>query len=64
MLSAGSGEGDATQSERLDQIATRYYGHPALWRVLALYNNLADPLTLDPDLVLRIPPLDVVENAL
>lgn len=64
VLSAGTGEGDSTQSERLDQIATRYYGHPALWRVLALYNDLPDPLTLDPSLVLRVPPLGLVEEAL
>ena len=45
------------QTERLDQIAQQHYGHPALWRVLALYNGIADPLHLEPGLVLRVPPL-------
>lgn len=41
--------------DRLDQIAAQVYGDPAYWRVIAMYNDLADPLRLTPGEVLRIP---------
>ena len=43
--------------ERLDQLASRYYGDPSLWRVLARYNNIADPNQIPPGTTLRIPPV-------
>lgn len=52
--------GEMPDTERLDQIAQRYYGHPAMWRLLALYNDIADPLRLDPGTVLRVPPLNAL----
>jgi Contractile injection system tube protein len=51
--------------ERLDQIAQRYYGyygHPALWRWLAVYNGIADPLHIAPGFLLQIPPLSILEG--
>lgn len=49
-------------AERLDEIAARYYGEPGLWRVIAVYNGVADPLQVPPPQVLRIPPIDVVRG--
>lgn len=46
--------------ERIDEIATRYYGDPGLWRAIAQYNGIADPLRIPPPKVLRIPPLALV----
>lgn len=46
--------------ERLDQLAFRYYGHlgdPALWRWLAIVNDIIDPLHISPGTPLQIPPL-------
>jgi hypothetical protein len=52
--------GEDQPGERLDEIATRYYGEPGLWRVIAVYNGIADPLQVPPPRVLRIPPADAV----
>ena len=49
--------GEDEPGERLDEIATQYYGEPGLWRVIAIYNSVADPLRVPPPRVLRIPPL-------
>ena len=46
--------------ERLDEIATQYYGEPGLWRVIAIYNGIADPLQVPPPQILRIPPASAV----
>jgi hypothetical protein len=43
--------------ERLDHISYHYFGDAAFWRLLATFNDLADPLHLAEGLVLRIPPL-------
>ena len=42
--------------ERLDQLAFRYYGDAAYWRVLAWANAVEDPLRLPTGLLLRVPP--------
>jgi hypothetical protein len=66
---ADSGEGEPAGSnqngpggggERLDELAARYYGDPSLWRLLAAFNDVADPLRLEAGQVLRIPPASVV----
>lgn len=55
--------------ERLDGISARYYsGQSAanassLWRLLATFNNLEDPLHLQPGSILRIPPLSALGGA-
>jgi hypothetical protein len=55
---AGEGESETEgTSERLDVLAFRYYGDPSLWRLIALFNGIDDPLHLVPGLLLRIPAL-------
>jgi hypothetical protein len=53
---------DAASSERLDDLAARYYGDPRLWRLLAAVNGVDDPLRIPPGMVLRIPPRSVVRG--
>ena len=51
--------------ERLDQIAGRHYGyrgHPGLWRLLASYNGISDPMHLPAGLALRLPSLSMLEG--
>lgn len=52
--------GDGVQSERLDELATTYYGHASYWRVLASFNDIDDPSTVPAGTVLRIPPASAV----
>jgi nucleoid-associated protein YgaU len=40
--------------ERLDILATTYYGDPDYWWVIALCNRIVDPFSLVPGQVLRI----------
>lgn len=42
---------------RLDIIATNYYGYPMYWWVLAIANNIIDPFDIEMGSVIRIPPL-------
>ncbi|HYO49498.1 MAG TPA: hypothetical protein VEW94_06570 [Chloroflexia bacterium] len=42
--------------ERLDEIAYRFSGHAALWRPIARFNDIADPLDIPAGFLLRIPP--------
>jgi hypothetical protein len=51
----GSSEGGP--GERMDQLSYRYYSDPGLWRIIAIFNRILDPLHLLPGLLLRIPPL-------
>jgi hypothetical protein len=62
----GGGETPAAESapeetgawtERLDELANRYYGDPSYWRALAAFNDIDDPLHLLAGGLLRIPPL-------
>lgn len=41
--------------DRLDLIAAEVYRDATLWRKIAVYNNLANPLRLQPGAILRIP---------
>ena len=50
--------GTEDDSERLDEIAQRYYGDPSLWRAIAQANGLLSPLNLTAGTLLRIPRLD------
>jgi hypothetical protein len=61
-LGGGQGGGDRQSGERLDELAARYYGDPALWRIIAAFNNIDDPANIAPGQVLRIPPLSAVEG--
>lgn len=52
------------QRERLDQVAFRYYDDPAYWRLLAVFNNIDDPLRLQAGVELRIPPAALVSEGI
>jgi hypothetical protein len=47
--------GAGRETERLDEIATRYYGDASLWRWLARVNNISNPQELQSGMRLRIP---------
>jgi len=56
---------ELVEGERLDQIVHRYFGyhgHPSLWRWLAEFNDIADPLHIPAGSLLEIPPLQVLEG--
>jgi hypothetical protein len=54
--------GSAAFGERLDELAARYYGDPSLWRLLAAFNDVDDPLRMAPGQLLRVPPASVVRR--
>jgi Contractile injection system tube protein len=54
---------DGPSSERLDEIAWRRYGDCRLWRVIAAFNNIQNPLEIAAGVLLRIPPLSVLGHA-
>lgn len=49
-------------AERLDEVAARYYGEPGLWRVLAAFNEIVDPLNVPSPSVIRVPPLAAIRS--
>lgn len=54
-----------TTGERLDQLEYRFYGrfgHPSLWRWIAIFNDVIDPLHIPPGTSLQIPPLSFLEG--
>jgi hypothetical protein len=55
VLGTGAGPGEPQQSESLYEVAFRYYGNPGMWRLIAAYNGIADPLRVPAGTVLRIP---------
>ncbi|MCF8111189.1 MAG: hypothetical protein K9J85_06835 [Desulfobacteraceae bacterium] len=44
-------------NESLDLLAEKYYGNPALWRFIAIFNGISDPFAKTWNRVIRIPPL-------
>jgi hypothetical protein len=52
VLGAG---GNEPASERIDEVARRYFGKPTAWRFLSLFNGLDDPSSIPPGTLLRIP---------
>jgi len=54
--------GDGVQGEHLWQLASRYYGDPRLWRLIALANDIANPLKIQAGKLLKIPPLKVLKG--
>lgn len=54
---AAGGAGD-----RLDQLAAKFYGDPAMWRLIAAFNGISDPLHVLAGFVLRIPPITVLKK--
>lgn len=51
------------RGETLSSIATEEYGDPSLWRIIAAENHLNNPRTLNPGMVLTIPPLRITSLA-
>lgn len=60
MLGGAGDSGAGVTGERLDEIASRYYGEPALWRLLAIFNEISDPMRVRSGINLRIPPLSAI----
>jgi len=52
-----TGDGSGSASERLDLVAQQYYGRPDLWRDLAEFNDLDDPLGQEAGATIQVPPL-------
>jgi nucleoid-associated protein YgaU len=46
------------QRETLDIIASREYGDPNAWRLIAEFNRIDDPLGLRPGMILTLPPIE------
>jgi hypothetical protein len=49
-------------AERPDQIAYRFYGNPALGLPLCLFNNILDPLRVEPGQLIELPSLEDLEE--
>ncbi len=62
---SGSGAGAAASvaDERLDQLAFRYYGNAALWRLIAGFNGILDPLHLIAGQLIELPPLTQLDES-
>lgn len=54
--------GSDVQGEQLWQLASRYYGDPRLWRLIALANDIAHPLKIQAGKLLKIPPLKILKG--
>lgn len=54
--------GAAGGGESLYDLAYSYYGNPGLWRLIAVYNGITDPLQVGPGTVLQIPPAPGAEG--
>ncbi|WP_224248378.1 LysM peptidoglycan-binding domain-containing protein [Hyalangium gracile] len=56
VVGAGASPGQPpVAGQRLDEIAHQYYGDPALWRLVASLNGIADPMRIPAGTVLRLP---------
>lgn len=53
----GGDSPDGGGGERLDELAYRYFGNAAYWRLIAAYNNLSDPTHVPAGTLLVLPPL-------
>lgn len=67
---AGAGEAggeseelEVLAGERVDELADRYLGAPWLWKALASFNDVADPLKLEAGGLLRIPGLSMGDGS-
>ena len=63
----GGGQSDdgsePVADERLDQIAHRYYGQASLWRLIASFNDIVDPLRVASGQLLELPPLSELDES-
>lgn len=55
--------GGGLNGEMLWQLASRYYGDAGLWRLIAIANQIEDPLKIAAGVVLRIPPVKKLRGA-
>lgn len=55
VLGAEGEDGAPASTQRLDELASQYYGDPSLWRLIAQLNNVDDPMQVQPGQVLRLP---------
>lgn len=63
VLGAGGSPGQPpVAGQRLDEIAQQYYGDPALWRLIASLNGIADPMHVPSGTVLRLPPASALRR--
>jgi len=56
-----SGSPGEVSNERLEQLADRYFGDPSLWRLIAAFNKIMDPLRMAGEF-LKIPPRSILEK--
>ncbi len=49
--------------ERLDQIVYRYYGDASLWRLIAIFNRILDPLHIAAGQLIELPTLSQLDEA-
>jgi len=63
-MTGGGHETDEVRApgERLDEVADEAYGDPSLWRLLAAYNSIVDPLRIAAGTMLRVPPLTLLQR--
>ena len=54
---SATGPVEPVSDERLDQLAERYYGDARLWRLIAAFNDLDDPMRIASGELLQIPAL-------
>lgn len=52
----------SSEQGRLDLVSYKYYGTTRLWWVIAMVNGIPNPSELEPGIVLRIPPIDIVNT--
>ena len=45
------------EENRLDIVSNKYYGTPELWWVIAMANDIIDPLFIRPGTIVRVPPI-------
>lgn len=50
------------RGDSLSQLASEEYGDPGLWRAIAIANDIDDPLTLPPGMMVLIPSLSDRKN--
>ncbi|MDG5814099.1 hypothetical protein QA601_03350 [Chitinispirillales bacterium ANBcel5] len=48
--------------DRLDNLATRFYGNASYWRLLASYNSIDDPFNLKPGETIEIIPVNILKE--
>lgn len=54
-IGSGAEADEPSGGERLDEIAQRYYGSASLWRLLALANDVVDPIRVEAGSLLQVP---------